>query len=735
MSGVTDEVHDKDRKLDADLKGKLDFFLWHQRFKAGYQLWSRAHNDKKQPLLLTGPSLTVAEGWMLVHPSKFSDGERRFIMRSVAQSTQRVVALEVTEIDRRRAGRSLLIPLLAAGLVVGVIALPRFMAGSKVAIEPSPTQVTEAAGPKQNATGHDRALQSASEVADHAAGEAARHNGGPDYDRTGRPDGETGLIAGPSNATEASTTQGHGTGDADRQTARATAARLQVAAANIRKLAALSDQKLTAGQPQTGLMLAAEALHRVAALPPGTVRNDSVLPAASAVHRTLSSMAPLGARPAETMAVPSAMFCPDAKRAVVANLAQGIVAVSVAGDAAGKPVSATWPGSARPLTVGVTAESRLLLGASIDPTCSRIVLPRSDDTAEVWSLTTGQRLSAFAAHDADVTVTAISHDGRTVASGSLDMTVRLWDSTSGRARLTLRGHEGTIHALAFDARGQRVASAAGDRTVRVWDAMTGRQTARFKGYQGDPVGVAFSDDGDRVLAYGDGAVHVHTLDTTAATVVLRAPGRTLLSGQFAPRFAAPENESSAGDRYPGGDRIAAIADDGSAIVFNAETGEALFQLTRPPGEVRGVAWNRGGQTLLSYGWDGDVTLHDGLTGQGYAIVTGLNARAVTAQFSADGRHVVAILQGGTLLTAPVFASLADAAQLASQAAGGCLDEAELARLKTGPPSGMCVDGQSAAIAPQPWLIASTAKRPEARRAPVEIDLTGGPVAATIVTER
>ncbi|MBX9925431.1 MAG: hypothetical protein K2Y05_03665 [Hyphomicrobiaceae bacterium] len=703
MSGMPDEVHDKDRKLDADLKGKLDFFLWHQRFKAGYQAWSRAHTDKKAALLLTGPSLSVAEGWLLLHPSKFSDGERRFIMRSVAQSTQKAVTTEASEVRRNRSGRSMLIPLLAAGLVVGLIALPRFLAGPKGMTEPATDQVAEAptaGSPGSSPAGPNEPSQTGQRSTTDNSGIAAAE-GGSD----GAPPRTAGTAAAPTDSA------------GDPQASRPSAARLQLAAANIRKLAALSDQKLSTGDGRGGLMLAVEALHRVASLQPGKLRDDSVLPAASAVHRALATTAPLGIRPADTMAMPSAMFCQGGARAVVANPAQGIVSIAIHQPSAAPDRSPELLGKAG-APGKVAAESHLLSGAAVDASCSRIVLPRSDDTAEVVSLTTGQRITAFAGHDADVTVAAFSADGRTIASGSLDATVRLWDASSGRLRKTLAGHEGTIHALAVDPMGRLVASASADRTVRIWNTVTGREFARFDGYNGAVLGVVFNGDGSRVLAYGDGAVHVHDVGAPEKSIVLRAPGRTLLSGQFA----------------PDGDRIAVIADDGSAVVFDAASREPAFELTRPPAEARGIAWSRDGRQLLSYGWGGDVTLHDASTGHGYAILTGPETRAVAAQFSQDGSHVISILDTGTLLTVPVFATLADAARSAAQAAGGCLDDAELALLKTGPPSKACTGGETAAMTAQPWLVAATPKRPEVRRGHIEVDLTSGPIAAA-ATER
>jgi len=677
MSGPHDEFHEKDRKLDADLKGKLDFFLWHQRFKAGYQSWSRAHNEKKPALLLTGQPLSIAENWLLLHPSKFSDGERRFVMRSVAQSTQSVVSSEAFNTNRRRSRRGLVIPLLAAGLITGLIALPRMTAQRSV----EPPQQTADAEPHS-----DDAPKQSVELP--SEGGSSPVIGTVAVDRSSAPSATPPIASLPIR---------------------------KFAAGHIRKLAAISDERRHAGDARQGLMGGVEALRRVALMAPGTERDDSILPAATSVLRALSRTSPLGAQLPETKAVPSTLLCSTADTAIIATEGGEIRGYRYQGATVEPKLTAQRPHS--PLGPAIRAERRLLEGAAVDPACKLIVLPRDDDTAEVYGLESGRRISRFEGHGADLTLTAFSPDGRSVASGARDNTVRLWDAATGRSRLTLEGHDGTIHALAFDAKGGRIASAGSDRTVRVWDTASGRQLARWTGHHDTVRGVAFSPDGTRVLAFGGGAVHIHAFDASVRAMILRAPGRTLLSAEM----------------MPDGHRVIAVADDGSAIMFKADSGEPVFELTRSPGAVRSVAigartkqpgvQHQGGQHLVTLGWNGDVMVHDAETGHGFAVLTETGAKATAVGFSADGSHAVAILDSGAIVTTPMFASVADALDRATSFAGGCLDAADVEHLKAGPAAVGCDVAIETPSNGRPWLIAAAPKKPSAREVAGELDLT------------
>jgi WD40 repeat protein len=116
-------------------------------------------------------------------------------------------------------------------------------------------------------------------------------------------------------------------------------------------------------------------------------------------------------------------------------------------------------------------------------------------------------------HSAPVVSTAISPDGKTLASGSYDHTAILWDLPSGTMRCRLEGHAWNVQFLAFSLDGSTLASADFD-SVRFWDVQTGRWQGTFPGLTGpllyghDPKTLIARSDDELVLLDGEsGQVH------------------------------------------------------------------------------------------------------------------------------------------------------------------------------------------------------------------------------------
>lgn len=118
----------------------------------------------------------------------------------------------------------------------------------------------------------------------------------------------------------------------------------------------------------------------------------------------------------------------------------------------------------------------------------------------LWDLGSGEP-TLLAGHTGGANTVAFSHDGRTLATGSIDSTIRLWDMTTGKTITTLEPHAHYVIAVAFSPDDRTLATASVDSTIRLWDAGTGDATATLFGHRDFVNSLAFSSDG-RTLVTG-----------------------------------------------------------------------------------------------------------------------------------------------------------------------------------------------------------------------------------------
>jgi len=105
---------------------------------------------------------------------------------------------------------------------------------------------------------------------------------------------------------------------------------------------------------------------------------------------------------------------------------------------------------------------------------------------------------------------AVTPDGRTAVSGSLDGTLRVWDLTTGQEMRALKGRGDAVHAVAMTPDGRSAHSDSWHRTVRVRDLATG-QARVMTGDGGAVLAAAVTSDGRTVLSGMNHTVRVWDL--------------------------------------------------------------------------------------------------------------------------------------------------------------------------------------------------------------------------------
>ncbi|WP_420628181.1 hypothetical protein [Candidatus Leptofilum sp.] len=124
----------------------------------------------------------------------------------------------------------------------------------------------------------------------------------------------------------------------------------------------------------------------------------------------------------------------------------------------------------------------------------------------------------LAGHEATITASAFSPDGRWYATASFDSTLRLFDLTAPAFSSTvLQGHAAPILNMAISPDGRWLASVSNDQTARLWDLHTANpvdHSVVLAGHQKIVGSVAFSPNG-RWLATGSSDTTVYLWDLLA----------------------------------------------------------------------------------------------------------------------------------------------------------------------------------------------------------------------------
>ncbi|KAH9233575.1 hypothetical protein K456DRAFT_271016 [Colletotrichum gloeosporioides 23] len=95
---------------------------------------------------------------------------------------------------------------------------------------------------------------------------------------------------------------------------------------------------------------------------------------------------------------------------------------------------------------------------------------------ELWSVETDDCLKTLQYHSGEIKSVAFSHNGRTLATGSVDGSVTLWNTTTGTCLRALIGHTSPVGAVTFSPDGCTIATAANSKfsvSIKIWNTNTG----------------------------------------------------------------------------------------------------------------------------------------------------------------------------------------------------------------------------------------------------------------------
>jgi WD40 repeat protein len=274
---------------------------------------------------------------------------------------------------------------------------------------------------------------------------------------------------------------------------------------------------------------------------------------------------------------------------------------------------------------------------------SRIVTASWDNTERVWDAAAGKEIAVLRRNEKGIIQSvAFSPDGKRIvtASASLlvgqDDTASIWDAVTGKELSVLRGHQNGISSAVFSPDGKRIVTASNDRTVRIWDAESGKEVSVLHGHEKSVNSAAFSRDGTRIVTASDDQIAriFRVVSAGKEIAVLRGHENTVFSAAFSPQ----------------GTRIVTASEDKTARIWDTATATELAVLRGHDGQVNSAAFSPDGKRIITASNDVSARIWDAATGKEITpLRVELSTPLLSATFSPDGRHIVAVYSGGGIV--------------------------------------------------------------------------------------
>jgi WD40 repeat protein len=245
-------------------------------------------------------------------------------------------------------------------------------------------------------------------------------------------------------------------------------------------------------------------------------------------------------------------------------------------------------------------------GLAFTPDSRHVITVNTEGVVTVWDVAARTTAATFRAGTrASGYRVAFSRDRRLLAIGYEDGTITVIKTDPLEEVRTLEAHTAEISGLAFGDGDGRLASTGDDLIVKVWDLRTGQEALALDILTRRANGLAFSPDGHR-LAVGAGEGAVQILDGTP----LGGPGD---AGQA--HTLEGHGDGVVGLAYcPDSRWVVSASRDGTAKVWDADTGREVTTFRGHRAALTGVAWQPRGGQVASASWDGTARVWDPATG-------------------------------------------------------------------------------------------------------------------------
>ncbi|OAX40415.1 WD40 repeat-like protein [Rhizopogon vinicolor AM-OR11-026] len=229
----------------------------------------------------------------------------------------------------------------------------------------------------------------------------------------------------------------------------------------------------------------------------------------------------------------------------------------------------------------------------VHPPDGRCIITCSHDRSLLrWDLESGAQIGddwRDERDEAQVWCIALSPNGKTIASGSIEGTVRLWNVETEEVIAKWAGHTTVVRSLCWSADGERVVSGSVDGTARVWNVESGKTVlGPIRGHAYVST-VIYSPDMTKIATGGENAVKIWDAITAELLSTLKH-----------------ENPAQVWciALSPNGKTIVSGSSDGAVRLWNVESEKAIAEWAGHPDIVRSLRWSADGERVISGSYDG-----------------------------------------------------------------------------------------------------------------------------------
>ncbi|WP_371357499.1 WD40 repeat domain-containing protein [Hydrocoleum sp. CS-953] len=256
---------------------------------------------------------------------------------------------------------------------------------------------------------------------------------------------------------------------------------------------------------------------------------------------------------------------------------------------------------------------------------------------QLWNLESSKLLDTLSSHTANVRSVAISPDGKTLASGSVDGTVKLWDLPTGEM-LTSFLHSDVVTAVGFTADGRAVVGCSEARGMKLWDIYTGRLLHTMNGTQP----IAFGADGIRMATSG-GPRYIRLWNVAQGQLLKNLSIPSTNNNQRIEAIAFSQDGQTIAHAMRGESKI---------LVWDVETWQVRHSLEKHSQAIKAIAISPDGKILASSSEDGKINLWDVGSGKLLRSIKGYGAIV----FSPDSQQLVSVAEDNMIQLWQIYGS-------------------------------------------------------------------------------